>query len=162
MSAIPPPLIPDQLLRDDIRRLGAQLGDSIRRNVSVEFFELVEKVRTLAKATRDGDDEAGEELARTVEAATDVEAILLVRAFTIYFHLANVAEQVHRVEELRLKTEGAGQLLDTFAKAKAAGVAPERMQRSLDRVEYRPVFTAHPTEASRRSVLEKRAEIADL
>ena len=122
-------------LRADIRRLGAQLGDSIRRNVSSEFFELVEQVRTLARSTRDGDTDAGEQLAATVEAAGDIEAILLVRAFTIYFHLANVAEQVHRVEELRLKTEGSGELFDTFGRADAAGVDAEALQEAIDRVE---------------------------
>ena len=149
-------------LRADIRRLGAQLGDSIQRNVSVEFFELVEKVRVLARSTREGDDSARAELERTVAGVSEIEAILLVRAFTIYFHLANVAEQVNRVEELRLKTEGSGELFDTFARADVAGVDPTAIEKSLRTVEYRPVFTAHPTEASRRSVLQKRAEIAEL
>jgi len=149
-------------LRADIRRLGAQLGDSIQRNVSTEFFELVEKVRVLARSTREGDDNARAELESTVAGVSEIESILLVRAFTIYFHLANVAEQVNRVEELRLKTEGSGELFDTFARADEADVSPELIAERLRTVEYRPVFTAHPTEASRRSVLEKRAEIAEL
>ena len=149
-------------LRADIRRMGAQLGDTIQRNVSIEFFELVEKVRGLARQTRDGDAEARSELEATVKAATEVESILLVRAFTIYFHLANVAEQVNRVEELRLKTEGSGELFDTFSRADEAEVSAETMTESIANVRYRPVFTAHPTEASRRSVLEKRSEIATM
>ncbi len=149
-------------LRADIRRLGAQLGDSIQRNVSVEFYELVEKVRVLARSTREGDDAAREELEATVAGVSEIEAILLVRAFTIYFHLANVAEQVNRVEELRLKTEGSGELFDTFTRADEAGVDADKIAERLRTVEYRPVFTAHPTEASRRSVLEKRSEIAEL
>lgn len=149
-------------LRADIRRLGAQLGDSIQRNVSIEFFELVEKVRLLARSTREGDEAARTELETTVAEVGEIEAILLVRAFTIYFHLANVAEQVNRVEELRLQTEGSGELFDTFARIDEAGVSPERIAERLKTVEYRPVFTAHPTEASRRSVLEKRSEIAEL
>ena len=149
-------------LRADIRRLGAQLGDSIQRNVSVEFYELVEKVRVLARSTREGDESARAELETTVDGVSEIEAILLVRAFTIYFHLANVAEQVNRVEELRLKTEGSGELFDTFARADEAGVGADMIAERLRTVEYRPVFTAHPTEASRRSVLEKRSEIAEL
>jgi phosphoenolpyruvate carboxylase len=149
-------------LRADIRRVGSQLGDTIQRNVSVEFFELVEKVRVLARSTREGDDEARAELESTVASVGEIEAILLVRAFTIYFHLANVAEQVNRVEELRLKTEGSGELFDTFARADEAGIDADTLAASLRAVEYRPVFTAHPTEASRRSVLEKRSEIAEL
>ncbi len=149
-------------LRSDIRRIGAQLGDTIQRNVSAEFLELVEKVRGLARSTRDGDTDARAELEATVAQADEIESILLVRAFTIYFHLANVAEQVNRVEELRLKTEGSGELFDTFARADEADVSPEAMAESIAKVRYRPVFTAHPTEASRRSVLEKRSEIAEL
>ena len=149
-------------LRSDIRRIGAQLGDTIERNVGSDFLALVETVRALARSTREGDESARAELAKTVEATTEIEAILLVRAFTIYFHLANVAEQVNRVEELRLKTEGSGELFDTFARADEAGVSREEMAASIGRIEYRPVFTAHPTEASRRSVLEKRSEIAEL
>ena len=91
----------EEMLRTDIRRLGVQLGESIQRNVSADFFALVEKVRLLARSLRGGDTHAGEDLASVVDGVSDVEAILLVRAFTIYFHLANVAEQVHRVEELR-------------------------------------------------------------
>lgn len=149
-------------LRSDIRRLGTQLGETIERNVSAEFLDLVEKVRTLARQTREGDVSSRTALAELVDELSEVEAILLVRAFTIYFHLANVAEQVHRVEELRLKTEGSGELYDTFARAAEAGVDSETLKAHLEAVEYRPVFTAHPTEASRRSVLVKRAEIADL
>jgi len=149
-------------LRADIRRIGAQLGDTIERNVGADFLALVEKVRRLARETRDGNEQAGAELAETVAAVSEIEAILLVRAFTIYFHLANVAEQVNRVEELRLKTEGSGELFDTFARADAAEVSRDDMAASIAKIEYRPVFTAHPTEASRRSVLEKRAEIAEL
>lgn len=142
--------------------MGAQLGDSIQRLVSVEFFELVEKVRLLARSTREGDEDARRELESTVEGVTEIEAILLVRAFTIYFHLANVAEQVNRVEELRLKTEGSGELFDTFARFDESGISADALAESLAEIEYRPVFTAHPTEASRRSVLQKRSEIAEL
>ena len=151
-----------ELLRSDIRRLGAQLGHSIQRNVSEDFFDLVERVRLLARSVRGGSAEAAQELNTVIDGVSHVEAILLVRAFTIYFHLANVAEQVHRVEELRVKTEDSGQLFDTFDRIDAAGVDADRLNTTLSTLQYRPVFTAHPTEASRRSVLEKRSEIAQL
>ena len=150
------------LLRADIRRLSTQLGESISRNVNAEFLEQVERVRTLARSTRSGDEAAGSELTSTIGESSDVEAILLVRAFTIYFHLANEAEQVHRVEALRQETEESGQLFDTFAKIDAAEIDKDLLAERLADIEYRPVFTAHPTEASRRTVLEKRAEIAEL
>ncbi len=149
-------------LRSDIRRLGHQLGDTIQRNVEPEFYELVERVRALARETREGNDECRVELEKLVEDLNEIEAIQLVRAFTIYFHLANVAEQVHRVEELRIKTDGSGELYDTFQRIDEAGLSTEVVAERLAAVEYRPVFTAHPTEASRRSILEKRSEIAHL
>ena len=123
-------------LRSDIRRLGTQLGETIERNVSAEFLELVERVRTLSRETREGNVDSRIALAELVDELSEVEAILLVRAFTIYFHLANVAEQVHRVEELRLKTEGSGELYDTFARAVEAGVDTETLADRLSAVEY--------------------------
>jgi len=152
----------EDVLRADIRRLGNQLGDSITRNVGKDFLNRVEQVRKLSRAVRAGDRQSASLLEDVLKQATDVEVILLVRAFTIYFHLANVAEQVHRIEELRVQVEGSGELPDTFLRAKAQGVNAQQIQEAIERVEYRPVFTAHPTQASRQSFLLKRAEIAEL
>ncbi len=154
---------PDQALRSDIRRLGSQLGQSIIRQEGQAFFELVERVRTLSRALRrDGDAAAGEALAETLAAADLIDSMKLVRAFTTYFHLANVAEQVHRIEDLNLKKANAGRISDTVPRLLAMGFSGFDIVEGLQRSSLQPVFTAHPTEASRRSILDKLAEIARL
>ena len=85
--------------------------------------------------------------------------IPLVRAFTTYFYLANVAEQVHRIDQLGIDELG---LAATVDRVLEAGVEPEVLAEVLRRLEMRPVFTAHPTEAARRSILTKTAHLAEL
>ncbi|NNF54565.1 MAG: phosphoenolpyruvate carboxylase [Acidimicrobiales bacterium] len=153
----------DQALRSDIRRLGSQLGQSIIRQEGEPFFELVERVRTLSRSLRrDGDAEAGKALAETLAAADLIDSMKLVRAFTTYFHLANVAEQVHRIEDLNLKKANAGRISDTVPRLLDMGFSGNEIVEGLQRSSLQPVFTAHPTEASRRSILDKLAEIARL
>jgi phosphoenolpyruvate carboxylase len=151
----------DEHLRADIRRLGAQLGASIRRQEGQRLLDLVEQVRVLARRLRRDDDvAAGEELDRLLAEVDVVDAIRLVRAFTVYFHLANVAEQVHRVEQLNVSGAGEGYIADTVERLRAEGFDADRIGAVVARVELRPVFTAHPTEASRRSILDKLTTIS--
>ncbi len=153
----------DQALRDDIRRLGRQLGQSITRQEGRQFFELVERVRQLSRSIRrDGDEVAGKELTEALADADLIESMKLVRAFTTYFHLANVAEQVHRIEDLNLTRANAGRLSDTVPRLVDEGFSGAEIVGGLRRASLQPVFTAHPTEASRRSILDKLAEIARL
>ncbi|RMH87210.1 MAG: phosphoenolpyruvate carboxylase [Actinomyces sp.] len=154
----------DRALRADIGRLGRQLGEALVRQEGPGLLETVESVRTLARRLRstEGASAAGAELAALLAAVDDVEAILVVRAFTLYFHLANVAEQVHRIEELSVAGDEDMRFVETAARLLAAGTTPEELADLLARTDVRPVFTAHPTEASRRTVLDKRAEIAHL
>ena len=85
--------------------------------------------------------------------------IPLVRAFTTYFYLANVAEQVHRIDQLSIDELG---LAATVDRVLEAGVEPEVLAEVVRRLEMRPVLTAHPTEAARRSILTKTANLAEL
>ncbi|MFQ5556691.1 MAG: phosphoenolpyruvate carboxylase, partial [Acidimicrobiales bacterium] len=153
----------DRALRDDIGRLGRQLGASLVRQEGEEFLVLVERARTAARRLRiDAADAAGAELQELLAGVDDVEAILLVRAFTMYFHLANVAEQVHRVEELAVTRHEEGRFIDVLDRLTGSGIAPGVIGDLVQRADVRPVFTAHPTEASRRSVLDRRFEISRL
>ncbi|WP_229851454.1 phosphoenolpyruvate carboxylase, partial [Streptomyces roseolus] len=141
-------------LRADIRRLGDLLGETLVRQEGHDLLDLVEKVRRLTR--EDGD--AAAELLRGVELET---AAKLVRAFSTYFHLANVTEQVHRGRELREKRAADGSLLARTADMLKDG-DPAHVRETIKNLNVRPVFTAHPTEAARRSVLNKLRRIGAL
>ncbi|WP_371749012.1 phosphoenolpyruvate carboxylase [Aquihabitans sp. G128] len=147
----------DQALRADIRRLGELLGRSLVRQVGPGLLERVEAVRTLTRS----DPAAAADLLRDVD---PVEAGHLVRAFNAFFHLANVAEQVHRGRALRTLRSADGGSLATTARL----IEERRATASVDldglaaALAVRPVFTAHPTEAARRSLLTKLRAVAEL
>nr|WP_233221362.1 phosphoenolpyruvate carboxylase [Streptomyces carminius] len=141
-------------MRADIRRLGDLLGETLVRQESAELLELVERVRALTRT--DG------EAAAALLSRTDLEtATKLVRAFSTYFHLANTTEQVHRGRELRARraAEG-GNFARTADMLKEAD--PAHLREAVRNLGVRPVFTAHPTEAARRSMLTKLRTIAGL
>ncbi len=152
----------DANLRSDVRRLGDLLGQSLVRQEGPELLELVEKVR---KAVR----ESGED--SLLETITDDQAVDLVRAFSTYFHLANVAEQVHRSRVLaEARRDGKSWLTQAVDKIIEAQKNPATgheftqadIAKWVSELQVRPVFTAHPTEAARRSILGKLSEISNL
>lgn len=152
-------------MRTDIRRLGHQLGQAIARQEGEPMLDLVERVRLLARRVRtEGSGGAQQsdhlDLAALLRDVAPVDAIRLVRAFTLYFHLANTTEQVHRIEELNQRTADAGRITDTVERLVAAGHDIGTIGAAVAGAELRPVFTAHPTEASRRSILDKLTEIS--
>jgi len=153
----------DSAIRRDIRRLGTQLGDALVRQVGPDLLEQVEDVRSLARALRQGADGAGSELTDSLRNTDVVRAIELVRAFTTYFHLANTAEQVHRIDDLaENRTTRSKRFAETVSRLIELGFEPSEIAAAANQVQLYPVFTAHPTEASRRSILDKLAEIATL
>ncbi|MFO7549066.1 MAG: phosphoenolpyruvate carboxylase [Acidimicrobiia bacterium] len=158
---MPDELALDEALRADIRRLGAQLGESLSRQHGSELLELVERVRERSKAARSGDAGAQARLESVLGGLDLHETTHLVRAFTAYFYLANVVEQAHRVGDLAVADVDQG-IDATIDRVVGAGLDPRLVAEVLDRLELRPVFTAHPTEAARRSLLTKLRRIADL
>jgi len=146
-------------LRSDVRRLGDLLGQSLARQDGQELLDLVELVR---KSVREG---GGEELLQSISADQSVK---LVRAFNVYFNLANVAEQVHRSRILAKERIKGGSWLsravdNILAASKTSdGFTSQDIEKWLKNFQVRPVFTAHPTEAARRSVLGKLSTISEL
>ena len=151
---------PDIPLRDDVRRLGALVGDLLAEQVSTQFFDEVEQVRTRAIARRESDAPLSD-LNDALTGLPPERAEAMVRAFSTYFQVVNIAERVHRIRRRRdyqRAGTGAAQpdgLQDALQKLKAQGVALEELAQWLPRIDIEPVFTAHPTEAVRRALLEK-------
>ncbi|HEY3007147.1 MAG TPA: phosphoenolpyruvate carboxylase [Micromonosporaceae bacterium] len=152
---MPEPNGADAELRADIRRLGTLLGQTLARQEGRALLDLVEEVR--AQVRSDADAAAARLAALDVDTGTK-----LARAFSTYFHLANITEQVHRARELRRRRATRGGWLDQAAKLIAErGVPPEEIAAAARRLAVRPVFTAHPTEAARRSILSKLRGVAN-
>ena len=143
-------------LRADVRRLGDLLGETIARQEGQSLLDLVEQVR---QAVRE-DSPAGANLLAKVDVD---DSIRLVRAFNAYFHLANVAEQVHRARTLaNERVNGESWLQRASNRIAEQKISRDELARSVASLSVRPVFTAHPTEAARRSILSKLATIAIL
>jgi len=156
MPVTTPEATPDAALREDIRRLGAMLGQSLAHHGGTQLLDLVERVRAAVR-----DDPAA--ASRIIDDLDLHEATLMARAFSIYFDLANVAEQVQRARDVRARRRAEGSLLTrTARRAIEHGVASDQAAKLAREMSVRPVFTAHPTEAARRSVLTKERRIADL
>ena len=142
-------------LRADIRRLGVLLGQTLARQEGQPLLDLVEEVRGLVRTD-------GAEAARRLARVDLTTATQLARAFSFYFHIANITEQAHRGRELRReRAEGGGWLDRTAQLIRASGVGVAEIATAADHLGLRPVFTAHPTEAARRSILSKLRAIAD-
>ncbi|MDI3403505.1 phosphoenolpyruvate carboxylase [Streptomyces cavernicola] len=141
-------------MRADIRRLGDLLGETLVRQEGPELLDLVEQVRALTR-------EDGEAAARLLGETELETAAKLVRAFSTYFHLANVTEQVHRGRELAARRDAEGGTLARTADL-LKDADPAHLRETVEHLNVRPVFTAHPTEAARRSVLNKLRRIAEL
>ena len=156
----------DTLLRKNIRMLGNLLGQVIQEQEGTRIFDLEEKIRLASKQMHERSNASDRRnLKRAVRAMNPADMSKIVRAFAGYFQLTNTAEQHHRVQRRRKyllaqPREGyPGSLRQTFEKLKQLNVSEEEIARLLSRLEIIPVFTAHPTEAIRRTVLEKHSRI---
>src|ERR1700677_1666346 len=164
MSTLPPESTSESL-STEIRRLGHTLGEIIIKLEGKEIFDLEEKLRLLAKSSRAGDAEADRELRDTVQKLTPSQASRMAMAFTVYFELVNLAEETHRVRLLRQRRRaqytvpGTPPMRESIGAAlrelKTRNVPAETVQPLLDKLCIELVFTAHPTEAKRRTMLNK-------
>lgn len=163
-------------LRRDVRSLGTLLGEVLREQASDEVFDLVEQLRKLAIERRDADFHHDTATANSklqqalflVHGLSSETAYLLARAFGFYFELINLAETNHR-KRRRLATNldstkppQRGSLQGTLRRMRESGYTADEAMELLGRVCVTPVFTAHPTEVARRSVMFKRQRIAQL
>ncbi len=154
----------DQALRDDVRTLGAMVGELIREQSGDELYEFVENARLRAIRRREGNEKPGEELAGLVGGLDADEALQVIRSFSTYFQMVNTAEKVHRIRRRREYLRDVvhyqpGGLEDTFIKLKASGLDADGLKELLDSLSIEPVFTAHPTEPTRRTILRKEQKI---
>lgn len=168
----------DQLnnLRAEVRSLGTTLGRTIAALEGEKALATVETLRTLAKSSRAGHASAARELAAKVAELTPAEALSQAMAFTLYFELVNLAEENFRIQILRqrnrrqrnVRASGtAGEPMRESIEAairelKAAGVSPAQMQKLVRQLAIELVFTAHPTESKRRTMLEKLATLGNI
>lgn len=154
-----------------IHLLGDLLGETIIEQEGQAVFELEEEIRGLTKALRAGDTSAESQIIAITERLVDdlPHAMAVLKAFTTYFQLVNLAEEQQRVRVLRQRTRVAHErgvpmsetIADAIHRLRAEGVTAEEMRSLLSRLLIMPVFTAHPTEAKRRTVLFKMHAIAD-
>jgi phosphoenolpyruvate carboxylase len=154
-------------LVEDIRLLGRLLGDAIREHEGREAYELVERVRQLSVAFRlKRDAAAGKALDRLLKNLSGDQTVSVIRAFSYFSHLANIAEDRHHVrrrEHHEARGDAhEGSLAASFERLARGGVHAHEIVRLLERAHVSPVLTAHPTEVQRRSILDAERAIAEL
>ena len=172
-SATPTPTTPTKnspanrnapLLRD-IRLLGRILGDVIREQDGREAYELIERIRQLAVAYRARrDDAAGKDLDRLLKNLSADQSVSVIRAFSYFSHLANMAEDRHQVRQRETSAKAAteGSLAACFQRLTDQGVRTDDIAALLKRAYLSPVLTAHPTEVQRKSILDAERAVAEL
>jgi len=148
---------PIDRLRSDVRLLGELVGEVLREQGGVDLFQDVERVRQAAIELRSSQ-RSDHELLAWAEQQTTRRLLQLVRAFSTYFHLINLAEQHHRVRTLRERQRAQSEPLHesvsaAIAQLEASGRTQEQIEQGLERLEVHPVLTAHPSEARRRTLL---------
>jgi phosphoenolpyruvate carboxylase len=154
-------------LLEDIRLLGRILGDAIREQEGVETFELVERIRKLSVAfRRDADHEADRALKSLLKSLSGDEAVRVIRAFTYFSHLANLAEDRHHIRRRevheRAGDQQEGSIEVALARLRWAGINSRAVSQALAHAYLSPVLTAHPTEVQRKSILDAERDIARL
>ncbi len=155
-------------LSRDIHLLGDLLGETLRMQEGDALFASEETVRALAKARRGGDEDASAELSAHIAQYDASTLNHIALAFTAYFDLINLAEEQHRVRVLRerertqMDSARPESIAHAFAEFRAQNISAQRVAALMERLRVELVFTAHPTEARRRTLLSKLARMADV
>src|SRR5467141_1087976 len=158
----------DARLREDIRLLGRILGDTVRDQEGADVFELVERIRqTSIRFHRDEDKSARHELEIILDGMSISQTVRIVRAFSYFSHLANIAEDQNHIRQMRARSTAAGSprsgtVALTLSHARAAGFSAADLRRFFEGALVSPVLTAHPTEVRRKSTMDREMEIAAL
>jgi phosphoenolpyruvate carboxylase len=157
----------DVRLRNDIRLLGRILGDTVRDQEGADVFDLVERIRqTSIRFHRDDDKPARRELEVILDGMSTSETVRIVRAFSYFSHLANIAEDQNNIRQMRTRSTGGapgpGSLAMTLSHARAAGFSAADLRKFFASAQVSPVLTAHPTEVRRKSTIDREMEIAAL
>jgi len=158
----------DARLRTDIRLLGRILGDTVRDQEGADVFDLVERIRqTSIRFHRDDDKPARRELELILDSMSISQTLRIVRAFSYFSHLANIAEDQNNIRQMRARstaggTPPPGTLPLTLAHAQAAGFSAADLRKFFAEALVSPVLTAHPTEVRRKSTIDREMEIAAL
>ncbi len=174
MSAIVPNIVSDirhielpekdQPLRADVSLLGTLVGQVLVDQHGPELLECVEAVRKTAIRQREGQGTSAEDLGQVLEGLAPEQVLRVIQAFTTYLRAANLAERVHRIRRRRdYQRSGAapqaGSLDAVLGELKSKGFDAEALARQIAMLRIQPVFTAHPTEATRRTIQEKEYDI---
>ncbi len=154
-------------LVEDIRLLGRILGDVIRQQEGAAAFELIEQIRKLSVAfRRDEDHTADKALKKLLKGLTGDQTVSVIRAFTYFSHLANLAEDRHHIRRRevheRVGDTQEGSIEVALARLRWAGITPKTISQTLAKSHVSPVLTAHPTEVQRKSILDAERDIAQL
>ncbi|MDB5656559.1 MAG: phosphoenolpyruvate carboxylase [Tardiphaga sp.] len=158
----------DARLREDIRLLGRILGDTVRDQEGEAVFDLVERIRqTSIRFHRDEDRLARRELETILDAMSTPETVRIVRAFSYFSHLANIAEDQNNIRRMRAQRSGeappaAATLAGALQRARDAGIDSAKLRKFFGQALVSPVLTAHPTEVRRKSTIDREMEIAAL
>ncbi len=158
----------DRPLREDIRLLGRILGDTVREQEGEETFALVEQIRQASiRFHRHNEVGARRELEAILDSLSADQTLAIVRAFSYFSHLANIAEDQHHIRRNRAHVIAGsaprpGSLGFAFERIRETGVEPATLNAFFDSALVSPVLTAHPTEVRRKSTLTRELEIAKL
>ena len=154
-------------LVEDIRLLGRILGDVILEQEGAAAFDLIEQIRKLSVAfRRDEDHTADKALKKLLKGLSGDQTVSVIRAFTYFSHLANLAEDRHHIRRRevheRVGDTQEGSIEVALSRLRWAGITPKTISQTLAKSHVSPVLTAHPTEVQRKSILDAERDIAQL